>query len=128
MAARASCAQSLPAAERVLLPGDVSGSSRCYERLTRRVLAERPEPRVGEQSLGVGLRVDHQARQLGKTGAYERNGQRPLRHPVHCGRYGLQLVACQELHLVDQEHDAGLVLSGRLAELGSGYAQCFYPL
>ena len=36
---------------------------------------------------------------------------------MHRRRDGLQLPACQELHLVDQEHDARIVLPSRLAEL-----------
>lgn len=87
------------------------------QRLARGVGAQWSDLRVGEQTLGVGLGIYHQTRELRKARAGQCDRQLLLGHPVHGGRNCLHLLTLEELHLVDQEHHAGLVLSRRLAEL-----------
>ena len=103
--------------KRVILKADTLRLGRLEQRLARGVGAQRSDLRVGEQTLGIGLGIHHQAGKLGKARAGQCDRQLLLGHPVHRGGHSLHLLTPEELHLVDQEHHAGLVLSRRLAEL-----------
>jgi hypothetical protein len=91
----------------------VGGRLEC---VARRLLGEAVDGGEAEKPLGVQLRRAGPRRQLPQTGAGERERQLALGDLVQGGDQPLELCAVEELDLVEQEDDPGLVLVRRLAE------------
>jgi hypothetical protein len=81
-----------------------------------RLLGEAVDGGEAEKPLGVLLRRAGPRRRLPHTGAGERERQLALVDLVQGGDQPLELCAVEELDLVEQEDDPGLVLVRRLAE------------
>jgi hypothetical protein len=96
--------------------GDAFRSGGQLERVACCLFAQPVDGGEAKEALGVRLGRAGECRQLRQTGAGEGQRQLALRYLVQRGDERLQFGTVEELHFVEQEDDAGLVLGRRLAE------------
>lgn len=95
---------------------DALSGQRVAQRIARIVHGERPDRRVLEQPLGIGLRTAGETHELRQTGSDQRHRRLSLRQPMHRHDQRAHLGLIKVLDLVDDDSDCATAVLGGLPD------------